>query len=211
MSHEQRNLGRGFRKDFQHNSQNSQYRNERAGSDSNQTSVKTIHEGVVECIAHDMENCSVCVRTAKKCHVMLASELTLKCGCKLPVVADACQVHNERMPVCIVMMGDQSVSVLRDAGCSTVLVKRKLVNDERMTRLEAQAVATRARARQQVKSIKPLKVIENLGDDVTREKLIALEGQDPSLAKSMKEAGQNQKAGRSEVYFKMKDEILYRY
>jgi len=64
---------------------------------------------------------------------MLASELTLECGYKLPVVADACQVHNERMPVCIGLMGDQSVSVLRDTGCSTVVVKGELVDDEQMT------------------------------------------------------------------------------
>ena len=76
------------------------------------------------CVAHDRENCSECVRTAKKCHAMLASELTLECGRKLPVVADACQVHNERMSVCIGLMGEQSVSVLRDTGCSTVVVKR---------------------------------------------------------------------------------------
>jgi len=48
----------------------------------------------------------------------------------LPVVADACQVHNERMPVCIEMMGGQSVSVLRDTGCSTVVVKTELVDDQ---------------------------------------------------------------------------------
>jgi len=85
------------------------------------------------------------------------------------------------------------------------------VSDEDNTRLEAQVVVTRAQAKQQVKPIKPLKVIENLGEDVTREKLIVLQGQDPSLAKFMKEAEQNQKAGRAEVYFKMKDGILYRY
>jgi len=133
MSHEQRNVGKGFRKDFQQSSQNGQYRNERAGSDSNETSVKTIHEEVMVCVAHDRENCSECVRTAKKCHAVLASELTLECGCKLPVVADACQVHNERMPVCIGLMGDQSVSVLRDTGHSTVVLKRELLADEHVT------------------------------------------------------------------------------
>ena len=46
---------------------------------------------------------------------------------------------------------------------------------------------------------------------MTREKLIALQGQDPSLSKLMKEADQNQKVGREEVYFKIKDGILYRY
>ena len=44
-----------------------------------------------------------------------------------------------------------------------------------------------------------------------REKLITLQGRDPSLAKFMKEAEQNQKTGRAEVYFKTKDGILYRY
>jgi len=82
------------------------------------------------CAAHDRVNCSECVRTPKKCHTMLTSELTLECGCKLPVVANAGQVHNERMPVCIGMVGDQSVSVLRDTGCSTVVVKRELVISE---------------------------------------------------------------------------------
>jgi len=85
------------------------------------------------------------------------------------------------------------------------------VSDEDNTRLEAQAVVTRAQDKQQVKPIKPLKVTENLGEDVTREKLIALRGQDPSLDRLMKEAEQNQKAGRAELYFKMKDGMLYRY
>jgi len=38
-----------------------------------------------------------------------------------------------------------------------------------------------------------------------------LQGQDPSLAKLMKEAEQKQKTGRAEVYFKMKDGIVYIY
>ena len=113
MSHEQRNDGKGLRKDFQQSSQNSNYRNETAGSDVNQTSVKTIHEDVMVCTAHNRESCHECNTTAKKCHAMLASELTLECGCKLPVIADACQVHNERMPVCIGMMGGQCFSVER--------------------------------------------------------------------------------------------------
>ena len=119
--------------------------------------------------------------------------------------------------------------MLRDTGCSTVVVKRELVDDEQMTggtetcilidgtvsrtpvaeieietlyytgkvkavcmdnplydviignvpgvsdedntRLEAQAVVTRAQAKQHVKPIKPLKVIENFGEDVTRQKV----------------------------------------
>jgi len=84
--------------------------------------VKTVHEEVMVCNAHNRECCHERNTTAEKCHAMLASELTVECGCKLLVVADAWQVHNERMPVCIGMMGGQSVSVLRDTGCSTVAV-----------------------------------------------------------------------------------------
>jgi len=133
MSHDQRNDGRGFRKEFQQSGQNSSYRDERAGTDSNETCVKTVHEEMMMCVVHDRENCQERNRTAKKCRAMLASEWTLECECKLPVVADACQVHNERMSICIGMMGGQSVSVLRDTGCSTVVAKRELVDDEKMT------------------------------------------------------------------------------
>ena len=50
---------------FQQSGQNSQYRNERAGLDSNETSVKTIHEEVMVCVAHDRQNCHKCNKTAK--------------------------------------------------------------------------------------------------------------------------------------------------
>jgi len=59
--------------------------------------------------------------------------------------------------------------------------------------------------------VKPLKVIENLGDNVTREKLVTLQQQDTSLAKFLKEAEQTQSIEKSDVYFKMKKGILYRY
>jgi len=52
--------------------------------------VKTIHEEVMVCVAHDTENCHECNKT-----------------------------------VCVGLMGDQSVSVLRDTGCSTVVLKRE--------------------------------------------------------------------------------------
>jgi len=59
-------MERGFRKEFQQSGQNSSYRNKGAGSDSNETSVKTIHEDVMVCNAHNKESCQQCMRTAKK-------------------------------------------------------------------------------------------------------------------------------------------------
>jgi len=78
-------------------------------------------------------------------------------------------------------------------------------------KMEMQTVVTRSQAKKQAKPMKPLSVIENLGDDVIREKLITLQQQDASLTKFMKEAEQNQKVENSDVYFKIKEEILYRY
>ena len=37
------------------------------------------------------------------------------------------------MPVCIGMMGDQNVAVLRDMGCCAVVIKSNLVNNDQMT------------------------------------------------------------------------------
>ena len=47
------------------------------------------------------------------------------------------------------------------------------VRNENNEIVETQAVITRSQAKKQAKPVKPLKVIENLGDDVTREKLVA--------------------------------------
>ena len=85
------------------------------------------------------------------------------------------------------------------------------VRDENNKIVETQAVVTRSQAKKQAKPVKPLKVIENLGDNMTRERLVTLQQQDTSLAKFLKEAEQTQSNDKSDVYFKMKEEILYRY
>ena len=64
----------------------------------------------------------------------------MKCGSSVPVIADACRSGVERMPVCEGMIGEQIVSVLRDTGCSTVVIKRCLVNDEQLTGAEETCV-----------------------------------------------------------------------
>lgn len=38
------------------------------------------------------EGCTECIMNIHKCNAILAFELTLECGCKLPVIADACQL-----------------------------------------------------------------------------------------------------------------------
>jgi len=154
------------------------------------------------------------------------------------------------------------LSVLRDTGCSTVVVRRGLVNGDQLTgknkmcflidgtirhtpvaeieidtpfykasvkavctenplydvivgnvvgvvdnagseiemqadnaesETELQAVMTRSQAKRQEKQVRQLKVIDNLGDDMSRDKLIVMQQQDCSLMKFMKETEQDQK------------------
>ena len=64
----------------------------------------------------------------------MAPEVQLKCGCKLPVIADACQNNSGlRMPVKSGLFSGKKVSVLRDTGCSTVVVRESLVPSEMLT------------------------------------------------------------------------------
>jgi len=58
---------------------------------------------------------------------------------------------------------------------------------------ETQAVVTRSQAKKEAKPVKPLKVVGNLGDDVTRNKLVTLQQQNASLTNFMKEAEQKWK------------------
>ena len=54
----------------------------------------------------------------------------------LPIIADACKIRESgqnRIPVTRGRLYDKEVNVLRDTGCSTVVVRRDLVPDEGLT------------------------------------------------------------------------------
>jgi len=72
----------------------------------------------------------------------MGTEVELKYGCKLPVIADACQSRNERMPIREGTMGDHNISVFRDTGCSTVVVRRSLVSDDQLTGTQETCILT---------------------------------------------------------------------
>ena len=64
------------------------------------------------------------------------AEVELKCGCKCPVVADACgwkDPSRSRMPVAMGRALNKEVEILRDTGCSTVVVRRSFVPDDMLT------------------------------------------------------------------------------
>ena len=79
--------------------------------------------------------CSRC-KTADNhtCSALLSRDVELKCGYKLPVIADACRNgRNFWMPVKEGLCSGKKVTVLRDTGCSTVVVRRSLVSEEQLT------------------------------------------------------------------------------
>ncbi|KAJ8026833.1 hypothetical protein HOLleu_31783 [Holothuria leucospilota] len=56
----------------------------------------------------------------------------LLCGHEIPMISVAATESN-KMPVSSGFIGDREVSVLRDSGCSTIVIRRSLVGDEQLT------------------------------------------------------------------------------
>jgi len=69
------------------------------------------------------------------CNMIHGSALELKCGCVVPVIVDACHSsqHVTNMPVTEGSVNGQKATVLRDTGCSTVVIRRSLINPEQLT------------------------------------------------------------------------------
>ena len=68
-------------------------------------------EAVMTCKAYDRVRCGLCFKwPAHKCNAMTSSEIELKCGCIVPVIADACCSGRENMPVREGMMNGKSVT-----------------------------------------------------------------------------------------------------
>src|SRR6218665_2978246 len=62
-------------------------------------------------------------------------EVELRCGCKAHVVAEVCKagINGTEMKTTIGYVEDQKVEVLRDTGCSSVVVARRLVKQNQLT------------------------------------------------------------------------------
>ena len=64
-------------------------------------------------------------------------QLLLACGKKIPLLSSACVEPltgvRSKMPVVKGRVGEKSVDVLRDTGCSGIVVKRELVSEDQFT------------------------------------------------------------------------------
>ena len=92
----------------------------------------------VRCRQHNKEMCHECNCITEgpdhTCNAMQSEFCELRCGCKIPVIADACKANeNKNMPVSSGKVNGKEVVVLRDTGCSTVVIKRDLVDESQLT------------------------------------------------------------------------------
>lgn len=84
--------------------------------------------------------CIEAVDRLQNCCVNNTPEVVLKCGHNLPVMSAACHecpsnvvYDSSGLPTVDGYVNDEHVTVLRDTGCSRVVVKRALVGDKDMT------------------------------------------------------------------------------
>jgi len=94
----------------------------------------------LRCRLHNRVACTECnyrlSANQHSCGAMLEPEAMLSCGCVVPFIAEACSLgrthkfHNAKMPIAEGHMFGQKIRVLRDTGCSTVVVRRSLVPDD---------------------------------------------------------------------------------
>lgn len=94
----------------------------------------------VYCKAHNLSMCRECLNFGDfpkhpACTALLIDQVELKCGCTLPIIADACQAAMGRtnMPTSSGSVNNKAVTVLRDSGCSTIVVRRALVSADQLT------------------------------------------------------------------------------
>ncbi|KAJ8039756.1 hypothetical protein HOLleu_13859 [Holothuria leucospilota] len=82
----------------------------------------------------NIESAALCLNVKPNwcgCHDLASDSVELSCGHKLPIVTAAC-APDKCMPVCRGVINNLLVGVLRDSGCSTVVVKKDLVQSHQM-------------------------------------------------------------------------------
>ena len=95
-------------------------------------------KGKCSCNCKDSPNTVACMVTSKANHLQSCCKqddhVVLQCGHILPIMSAACRDHKHLgMPVMTGRIGDTKVSVLRDSGCSGIVVRRSLISDDQLT------------------------------------------------------------------------------
>jgi len=86
--------------------------------------------------------CMVVPNSTHHCQAACMIAICQECGLHDPVIADACQSSDKsyRMPVAEGSLKGKPVNVLRETGCATVVVRRALVSDDKLTGLKERCI-----------------------------------------------------------------------
>lgn len=88
------------------------------------------------CRRHNVVACEECNYPPTQVHHCQALVAVCQdCGLHHPVITDACQSNckSSNMPVVDGLLENRPVKVLRDSGCSTVVVRRCLISEDKLT------------------------------------------------------------------------------
>jgi len=99
-----------------------------------------VTQPLISCTKHNRPMCPECMKVNEvsqhSCGAMIEPEVMLPCGCVVPIITEACSMGRRtgvKMPIAEGKVFDKPVKVLRDTGCSTVVVRRSLVPDNCLT------------------------------------------------------------------------------
>jgi len=96
----------------------------------------------IPCRKHKRVWCAECLYwpvSAHRCQAAAMIAICQDCGKHHPVIADACHLQDTscKMPASKGTVEGKPATVLRDTGCSSVVVRRSLVPDDKLTGQEA--------------------------------------------------------------------------
>jgi len=106
-------------------------------------SVAKPRGSTLSCRQHNRVLCAQCFNLpapAHHCQALIA--ICQKCGLHHPVIADVCQFQDKthQMLVADGTVEGQPARVVRDTGCSTVVMRRSLIPDEKLTGTEEKCI-----------------------------------------------------------------------
>lgn len=121
------------RNNYQSN-QNQEERSSTATSSASSVSAEGLTETAIVCRSHGRKRCCECgvgMAVGNACELLQRPAKTLECGCKIAYVHAG--GSRRSLPTFEAWIGENRVEAMRDSGCSTVVVRRDLVNDDQLT------------------------------------------------------------------------------
>jgi len=96
-----------------------------SSSHETETTSQTSQNQKTRCKRHQRELCGECLNIPSQCNAALhlcGTEVMFDCGCRIPVIADACKSGLERMPVRTTQLNRRLRTQVSDTSMSASLI-----------------------------------------------------------------------------------------